>query len=128
MGFFSDAAQAAYSAEIIAEGIEDAVSEMEGMVGNAGQETIVEQGIDGFYSWAENGANGTLDSSQLGISGEAYDGTSEIWSTGEEIVRDAYDEAGQASEEGDGGDDEDGSGNPIIDWLVDLFTDSGAGD
>lgn len=124
MGFIDDLGQLAYNiyqAAVVAEGIEDAVETMSSMVGNVGQEVILINGIEGFTEWAVNGADGDIDSSTLGISGEAFDGSSEIWNEGAEIVRSAYEDAGLDTDEG-GESSGDGDGG-FFGWVVDVFTD-----
>lgn len=107
--------------------IDNAVSEMFDMAGNAGQESILENGMGAFTSWAEGALEGLAPVSYeyylgqiIGVIGlSAYYGTSEIWNYGYELMAD------QSVRHDDKGDKIAGivfSGT-AVDELVDAFFD-----
>lgn len=118
MGLFGsilDILQAGMDIAQDAESIEEAESEMYSMCGNEGQTAILDEGMDGFRSWAEatlsfNGSGGPLEG-YLGIGDEKYFATGEIWEAGQEIVGDEVDSMldggdGELADDGDEGDDD----------------------
>lgn len=68
---------------------QEAQDTMYSMCGNAGQEAILDKGMSGFEQWTDDqsdgGGSGPLEG-YLGLSGEQYNATGEIWEAGAEIV------------------------------------------
>lgn len=118
MGFVDDVAEWLIGEAIENEGVQEAVETMYGMVGNAGQQSILDTAMGNFEQWAQavgDGEGDSLDADTLGISESAFEGTSEIWATGEDIVYSTTNDEERPEGDSDDGDDE-GS------WLSRLFS------
>ena len=91
--------------DVDAEAIAEAVDTMYSMVGNNGQEAILDEAMGAFIAWAEeaveyqHGADGFPE--VLNLRADKYDGTDDIWEAGFEIIsevsgyHDSPDEAGE---------------------------------
>lgn len=100
--------------------IDDAVNEMYSMAGNEGQEAILDQGMDAFVTWAEEALSsdgvppGRMSSAvQSAISGSAWEGSSQIWEAGADIVAEEVDQMLEDIDEEDESDDGPGGGTGI---------------
>lgn len=119
MGFVDEAARFIIGEELDEMAIETAIETMNGMTGNAGQETIIGDHEDEFTAWAQevlNGGGPPLSAEVLGISSDAYFGTIQIWSTGADIIYSRTSE--NEADEGDGEETEEvGFISAIMAWL-----------
>ena len=118
MGFIDDALSWAIGEALDEAAIDEAIDTMNGMTGNAGQETIIGDHEDDFRSWAEDvmdGDGSPMSAEAMGISDDAYFGTIEIWETGADIIYSRTSE--EEEDEGDGGGDEEGFIDGILSWL-----------
>jgi|SRR6478735_7784881 len=100
--------------------IDDIMSQMVSMCGNAGQHTLISRNYDAFYDWAMDaleveGEFGSFEdmmgSLDVSMEDHSYQGTVEIWRAGyqglidQSAYHDSYDETGEGT-----GDNVSGSG------------------
>jgi hypothetical protein len=89
-GAFDAAADISEAREVVREGLQDALSTMEGMIGNEGQASIFEN----YVTPAFQDAVGPVNEGWPGVDiGEYMDFMGDIVGEGNSIMEDAYDEA-----------------------------------
>jgi len=90
--------------------IAEAEDEMRGMVGNAGQDAILDEAMGAFQDWAiralESPGAFREFPEVLGLRQDKYDGTDDIWTAGYEIIAEASGNHDAADEAGEGTGDE----------------------
>jgi len=128
MGLLGDAIGAAYNEAQDTFVIEEALAEMDSMCGNEGQHAIIDKGTSTFTRWAENTLRKiSQENLQLQllttISESAFNGTQDIWGTGEDMIEDQAENDLVEGDEGDVGEKEkhgfafDGLLGDILDFI-----------
>jgi len=96
--------------------VEEAIETMYDMVGNEGQEAILNDGMDTFEAWAEevlsfNGSAGPMAPRLMEVLGdEKWNATNEIWEEGGGIIADAADSVMDSLSEADEDMQDEGAG------------------